>query len=202
MRRTIAVACMVIALSMIFFAPAILLASAEGGHGEHGGAGKSNFDKTGDFFKRVANFAVLVGALVFVLRKPLKNAFASRTQGIKDKLAELEQQQVEAQKKYDEYQSKLTLLDQEAAKIIESYMAQGEKIKAQIIEDAKKAARHMEQQAKVSIQQEFEKAKTHVKREVVHEAVAVAGALRKKQISAEDHAKLIDEYLAKVVVAQ
>lgn len=197
-QRCAAVLCCFVA-AFLLFGVGMAFASSGGEHGEHGDSG---FNKTADFLYRVLNFGILAGGLYLVLRKPLKNAFAARTQGIEDKLADLERQKEEAEKKYAEYKGKLALLEQETAKILEGYIEDGEAAKAQIIEEAQKMAGKMQEQAKTAIQQEFAKAKAQVQAEVVGEAVKAAEKLIKKEINDDDQDRLVDEYLAKVVVAQ
>ncbi len=194
-QRRAALLCCFVAVAFLFCA-GVAVASSGGEHGDSG------FDKTADFIQRIVNFTILAGALFFLLRKPVKKAFADRTQGIQERLADLEKQKEEAEKKYAEYKGKLALLEQETAKIIASYIAEGEAAKAQIIDEAKKMAEKMQEQAKVAIQQEFEKAKTQIQGEIVNEAVIAAEKLIKKEINDEDQDRLVNEYVAKVVVAQ
>ncbi len=59
-----------------------------------GGGGSKGWVATDTF--RVMNFAVLVIALVFVLRKPLSQALSSRIKVIKDQLADLAARKDEA----------------------------------------------------------------------------------------------------------
>jgi F-type H+-transporting ATPase subunit b len=172
------------------------LASSGGEHGDSG------FNKTADFIQRIVNFTILVGALFFLLRKPVKKVFADRTQEIQESLADLERQKEAAEKKYAEYKGKLALLEQETGEIIASYIAEGEAAKAQIVDEAKKMAEKMQEQAKVTIRQEFEKAKAQIQGEIVNEAVVAAEKLIKTKINDEDQDRLVNEYVAKVVVAQ
>jgi F-type H+-transporting ATPase subunit b len=172
------------------------LASSGGEHGDSG------FNKTADFIYRIFNFVVLVGALFFLLRKPVGKAFAARTEGIREKLADLEQQKAEAEKMQAEYKEKLGLLQEETAKIVDSYIEAGEKAKAQIIEEAKKAADKMRENATAAIQHEFDRAKAEIQGEIVTESVAAAHKLIQAQIDTDDQNRLVDEYIAKVVVAQ
>lgn len=183
-------------VAVVFLCAGVAFATSGGEHGDSG------FNKTADFLQRIVNFTILVGALFFVLRKPVKKVFADRTQGIHETLADLERQKEEAEKKYAEYKGKLALLEQETAKIIESYIAEGEAAKAQIINEARKMAEKMQEQAKVAIQQELEKAKAQIQGEIVQEAVTAAEKLIKKEINDEDQDRLVNEYVAKVVVAQ
>jgi len=181
-------------LSILFaFGPA--LASSGGGHGD--GAGKGM-----DLLWRTMNFAVLVGALVFLLRKPVSQGLASRRQGIKDQFDDLEKQKQDAQRQLAEYKEKLTYLDKEIEKIMAEYIQEGETAKAKIIEEAKVAAEKLQEQAKKHIAREFLAAKQQLKAEMAEEAMAMAEALIKRHINDNDQERLIDEYLAKVVVAR
>ena len=194
-QRRGALLCCFVAVACLLGA-GVALASSGGEHGDGG------FDKIADFIYRIVNFTILAGALFFLLRKPVKKAFADRVQGIQERLADLERQKEEAEKKYAEYKGKLALLEQETGKIIASYIAEGEAAKAQIVDEAKTMADKMQEQAKVAIRQEFEKAKAQIQGEIVNEAVIAAEKLIKKEINDEDQDRLVNEYVAKVVVAQ
>lgn len=194
-QRVVALVCCLAAV-VLLFGVGMALASSGGEHGDSG------FNKTADFIYRIFNFVVLVGALFFLLRKPVGKAFAARTQGIREKLADLEQQKAEAEKMQAEYKEKLGLLQEETAKIVDSYIEEGEKVKAQIIEEARKSADKMRENATAAIQHEFDRAKAEIQGEIVTESVAVAQKLIQAQIDTDDQNRLVDEYIAKVVVAQ
>jgi len=170
-------------------------ASSEGGHGDSAG-------KVKDLIWRTMNFAVLAGALIFLLRKPLAKGLESRRQGIRDQLDDLEKQKADAEKQLSEYKAKLARLDKEIEKIVAEYVKDGEAAKAKIIEEAKVAAEKLQAQAKKNIEHEFEKARQALKAEMADEAVSMAEALIKKHIKDEDQERIVDEYLTKVVVAQ
>jgi F-type H+-transporting ATPase subunit b len=170
-------------------------ASSEGGHGDSAG-------KVKDLIWRTMNFAVLAGALIFLLRKPLAQALEARRQGIRDQLDDLEKQKADAEKKLSEYKAKLARLDKEVDKIVAEYVKDGEAAKAKIIEEAKVATEKLQAQAKKNIEHEFEKARQALKAEMADEAVSMAEALIKKHIKDEDQERIVDEYLTKVVVAQ
>lgn len=169
-------------------------ASSEGGHGDSAG-------KVKDLIWRIMNFAVLAGALIFLLRKPLAKGLESRRQGIRDQLDDLEQQKQDAEKTVAEYKTKLSRLDKEVEKIMAEYIKEGEVAKAKIIEEAKVAAEKLQEQAKKNIEQEFQKARQELKAEMSEQAVSMAEALIKKKIKDEDQERIIGEYLTKVVVA-
>lgn len=174
----------------------VVWASSEGG-GHEGG-----LDKTKDLIYRIMNFGVMVGVLVFLLRKPVAKALAARRQGIKDQLADLEKQKQEAGRRLAEYNEKLGQLDKEVGKIVAEYVKQGEALKVKIIEEAKSAAEKLQEQARKNIEHEFQKAKQQLTAEIAEQAVSIAEELIKKNIDDEDQKRIIDEYLTKVVVAQ
>jgi F-type H+-transporting ATPase subunit b len=183
----------------VLFAVGSVWASSEGGHG--GGHGDSGA-KVKDLLMRCMNFGVLAGALFFLLRKPVAQGLRSRREGIKDQLDDLERRKREAEGQLSATKEKLKRLDQEAQKIIAEYVAQGEAIKAKILEEAKGAAEKLQEQAKKNIEHEFRKTKEQLKAEMAEQAVAMAEDLIKKNVNDGDQKRIIDEYLTKVVVAQ
>lgn len=148
---------------------------------------------------RVMNFLVLAVGLFFLARKPVSQGLKGRIKGIQDQLAELETKKKEAETQLAQYNQKLSLLDQEAEKIVASYIQQGKEAKARILEEAKEAADRLEEQARRNIDHEFKQAKNKLKVEIVEKALAAAEEIVRGQITAEDQEKLVDEYLDKVV---
>jgi F-type H+-transporting ATPase subunit b len=188
---------LLVVVSVLFAFGSVWASSEGGGHEAEGG-----LDKGKDLIWRIMNFALLAGILIFLLRKPLPKALASRRQGIKDELDDLEAQKGDAEKQLAGYKEKLSLLDKEVERIVAEYIQEGEAVKANIIEEARAAAEKLQEQAKKNIEHEFHKAKQQLKAEMADEAVAMAEKLIKKDIKPKDQKRLIDEYLTKVVVAQ
>jgi F-type H+-transporting ATPase subunit b len=145
------------------------------------------------------NFGVLAAGLFFLLRKPVAKALDARIQGIKDQLSELEAKKKDAEKELAEYNERLSLLEQEAEKLVEEYVRQGNEAKAKILKEAKQAAEKLEEQARRNIDNEFQQAKLQLQREMLEKALVNAETLIKNKITAEDQDKLVDEYLEKVV---
>ncbi len=150
---------------------------------------------------RVMNFAVLAIGLFFILRKPVSKLLKSRIEGIRDQLSELESKKQAAEKKLVEYEEKLTLLDQEAEKIIAEYIQQGNQAKARILQEAEKAAQRLEAQARRNTEHEFGQAKLRLQEEIMEKALKKAEEIIKAKITPKDQEKLVDEYLEKVVVS-
>jgi F-type H+-transporting ATPase subunit b len=148
---------------------------------------------------RVMNFVVLAAVLFFILRKPLSQALSSRIKGIKDQLAELEEQKAAAEKQLAEYNQKLSQLEKEADKIVEDYIKQGNEAKARILKEAESAAEKLQTQAHRNIEHEFEQAKLKLQEDILEKSLVKAEAIIEQKISGEDQERLVDEYLKKVV---
>jgi F-type H+-transporting ATPase subunit b len=148
---------------------------------------------------KVMNFSVLAIGLFLLLRKPTAQALNSRIKGIKDQLDELETKKKAAEKQLAEYNRKFTQLEQEAEKLIEDYIRQGNEAKARIIDEAKKAAEKLEEQAQRNIEHEFKQAKVKLQEEILDKALVKTEEIIKNKITAQDQEKLVDEYLEKVV---
>jgi len=148
---------------------------------------------------RVLNFAVLAGALVFLLRKPLSQALDSRIKGIRAQLEDLESKKAEAERVLSEYNIKITRLSQESEGIVAEYIRQGNEAKARILKEAEASAYKLEEQARRNIENEFEMAKQSLQYEIFEKAMTRAEEIIKKSITADDQIRLVDEYLDKVV---
>ena len=162
-----------------------------------GDSGAKGWVKT-DWF-RLMNFVVLAGALFFVLRKPVSQALSSRIKGIQEQLESLETQRAEAEKQLAQYNEKLSQLESEAAKIVDTYIKQGNEAKAKILKEAEQTAEKLQAQARRNIEHEFDKAKQKLQQEIVESSLKKAEESLKKEITAQDQDKLIDEYINKVV---
>ncbi len=198
-RMPLRISTIVLMISLLFLVglaigASVQAASEDAGHDDHGTKGWVATDTY-----KVMNFAVLAIALFFLLRKPAAQALNARIDGIRDQLTDLEAKKKKAEQQLAEYNERLALLDQEAAKLLEDYKQQGLDAKARIIEEAKASAQKLEEQAKRNIENEFKKAKAGLQEEIVDQALAKAEEVLKTKITNDDQEKLVDEYLAKVV---
>ena len=176
---------------LLFIFVGITLAASGEGQGPKGWIATDTF--------RVMNFAVLAIALFFILRKPLSQALNDRIKGIQDQLSELEAKKQDAGKLLAEYNEKLVSLEQEANKIVEEYIKQGNDAKERIIKEAKSAADKLEEQARRNIEREFKQAKIQLQEDILEKSLGKAEEIIKSKITSEDQNKLINEYLEKVV---
>lgn len=169
------------------------IAFAAGG-GEGGPKGWVNTDTY-----RVICFVVLAGGLFYLLKKPVPQALNARIEGIREQLSILEAKKLDVEAQLEGYKEKLAQMDQEAKKIVATYIQQGEDAKARLIEQAKLAAEKLETQAQRNIEHHFQQAKLSLQSELIEKALGIAEEKIKESISDKDQDRLVEEYLDKVV---
>lgn len=180
--------------------------ASSGGGGEHGDAhggdahhGHSlTHSQIMNFVWHILNFSILAFVLVKFLKKPISDALTGRQQGIRAQFEELEAKRVEAERMYADYEKKLSGMDAEAKRILQTFLEQGEAEKARIIAQAEESAKRIKAQAELYVQQELSKATAQLQKEVSDMAVAMAEEIVRKNITEEDQHRLIAEYLEKV----
>jgi F-type H+-transporting ATPase subunit b len=177
--------------ALLFFFVGVAFGSSGGEGGPKGWVATDTY--------RVMNFSVLFLGLFFLLRKPVAQFFSSRIKGIEDQLGELETKKKDARQKLEEYTAKLAQLDQEGKKIVDDYIRQGNEAKERILKEAESLADKLKEQALRNIDYEINQAKLRLQEEVLGKAIVKAEEIIKNEITIEDHDRLVDEYLKKVV---
>ncbi len=182
---------------LLFFIFILLSASlyASEAHGVHG------VDKRmlWDFVWRVINFGILVFFLFKILKKPLSQFLYSRKEQVEVALKEAEEARLKAEQKYKEYEEMIKNLEKEKAEIIERMKKEAEAEKQRILKEAEEKAKKIIEQAKVLAQQEFEKEKEMLKVQATEKVINLATELLKRNITKDDHQKLIKETIERMV---
>jgi F-type H+-transporting ATPase subunit b len=177
------------ALTVLLLVPLFLfMVSEEGG----GAAGKS------DFLGKVINFVVLFGGLAYLLSKPLGNYLRKRSEDIRRALDEAHQARLDAERKLQEAQKKLALLEDEVGRIIKAAESDGFQAKENIKALADKEADRIKMFARQEINLELRAGKQELKEYTAELATALAEARLKEKITSRDHAQLIDKSIDKL----
>ena len=171
--------------------------SAGGAHHPDSGA------QMKDFGWRVLNFAVLVGILIFALKKAdVKGSLAARQAEIEKSLKDAEAARDAAESKLREYSTKLEQASKEIDELHASIIREGEQEKTRIVAEAKLAAEKIVAQAALSAEQETLKARNELRSEAARLAVEIATDKLSGSIQKNDHDRFVGEYLDKVVQIQ
>jgi len=148
------------------------------------------------FIGRLFNLAVVVGLLVWVVRKPLANFYASRSESIREQLAEAQRARAEAEAKLAEIESKMSRLDQELGEMKAAAEKDAELEYKRLIEAADEESRKIVGKAKEEIEGITREAYLDLKAHAAELAVTLAGQKIKGQITEEDRRRLFENFLA------
>ncbi|NJB68185.1 F-type H+-transporting ATPase subunit b [Desulfobaculum xiamenense] len=182
------------ALLLVLAVASVAYASEAGGaHGGHGLNWK-------DFLLRVVNFVIFIGIIYKFAGKKIAELFVGRRKQIETQLADLADRREEAEKKLAEVEKNIANIEQEREAILAEFRAQGESLKASIIEAAKLNAEKITAQVKLTAEQERRAAIQSVRAEVAELVVEAAERLLTEKLSATEHNKLVDDSLKKVVL--
>jgi F-type H+-transporting ATPase subunit b len=145
------------------------------------------------------NVIILVAILYKLTAKGIKGFFVGRRETIKESLETAIEEKEAAQKKFEEYSTKLEQARGEIEDISQMIRAQGEAEKEKIIEDAKRAADKMKEDAKSRMDQEFKKMKNELRAEAAELSVQMAEAILKKSIKKNDHDGMVKDFIDRMV---
>jgi F-type H+-transporting ATPase subunit b len=165
--------------------------AAGGGHADSGAILK-------DFIYRCFNFALMVGLLAYFVTKPIRKGLRERSAEIEKTLADAEAAKEAAEEKHREYSEKLAKATEEIERIATSIRREGELERDKIIATAKQLAEKIEQEADNKANGVVAQARTELREEAARLAVELAEDLLKKQVSADDQKRLVEEYMQKV----
>lgn len=177
------------AFCFLLLSSAPALASADG-HGE----------SWTNLALRIINLALFVGVIYYFFSKKIVAFFKGRTGGIATEISSLEQRKADAKERLADVERRIANLEHERLDIIAEYTAQGEAMKAAIIEQAEKQAAQICAQAKVTAENEMKAVIQTMRAEMAEKIVDATEQLIAKKLTATEHTRLIDKYLTKVVL--
>jgi len=163
------------------------------------GGGEDTISVLKGYIWPVINFLILVGVLVFFLKKmDIKGFFKNRTELIEQSLREAREAKELAQKALAEVEERLKVKDSEIENIIASARQSGENEKARLIEEGDKLKARILDQAKTNIDYELKRAKESIKQEAVEIAMELAEKKLRDRLSKDEQLKLLEESLVKI----
>jgi F-type H+-transporting ATPase subunit b len=149
-----------------------------------------------DLVMRWLNFAILAFLLIKFSRTPIKNFFQSRTKELTKQIETLENEKNDALGKVNE---NLKMLEESNVRFVtlkERIIAQGQKNKQKIIEDAHQESKILLESAKKKIENQIVMAHDALKVELIDSAINIAMERLPKEMTAEDNQKWIDNFLS------
>ncbi|MCL1915716.1 MAG: ATP synthase F0 subunit B [Desulfovibrionaceae bacterium] len=153
-----------------------------------------------DFCFRLLTFTLFIALIWLAAGDRVKGFLNGRSERIAAELANLEKAKVQASRRLKEVEAKIVNLDKERQALLIAYKAQGEALKSEIIVKAEKNARQIIAQAKLTAQNEVDKAMQDMRSEIAEEIFSTAESLLRKKLDGQAHEKLMDKSLSKVVL--
>ena len=178
-------------LLILLMTPAVVFAATGNGHTDSGVILK-------DFLYRCFNFILMVGVLAYFVTKPIRKGLKSRRDEIEKTLADARAAKEAAEAKHREYSAKLARATEEIATLTEAIRRDGELEREKILAAAKQLAVKIEKEADNKAVSVVAKARIELREEAARLAVELAEDMLKKQVSADDQKRLVDEYMQKV----
>lgn len=154
--------------------------------------------RIGDMLIQLFFFLVLLALLKKFAWGPLINMMETRENYVANEIEAAEKSRADAEKSAKEAQEQLNQVRQEAQKIIEDAKTSGIKQEQDIIESARLEAERIKKQAQADIQNEKERAIQALQAQVASLSVLVASKVIEKEISEQDQAQFIDNYIKEV----
>ncbi len=167
-----------------------VLASQEGAE-----AARSHSQSLIQLLAPYVNFAVLVGILLFLLKKPMADFLVEKREAITKMLEDSETARDAAIQRMNELQVKLQSLEGDMDIIRKNAQAEALAEKDRLIAEAHEEARRILSAAEKEISNRYTVAVRDLKTYVVTEAVAQAENIVKERLKDDSHEKLIDSYL-------
>ena len=147
---------------------------------------------------KVINTIVLIGLLVYFVKKPLVTFFSDRKEQILKDLAEAVEQREEALRLLADYKEKIAGMEEELERMRVELRKSAEGDSEKIMANAERMSSAMVESAKITAEQEVRKARETLKKESVDLAVQMAETMIREKISEQERKSIVEDYLVKV----
>jgi F-type H+-transporting ATPase subunit b len=138
--------------------------------------------------------------LLFVLSKfawgPIIQAMNAREDGIQNELDKSRNEREEASRLLEEHRAMLTLARKERADAVEAGRRDAERLKTEILDEARKQREQLLKQAETQIDAGLRQARAGLKDAAADLAIQAAGKLMGKNLDDATQRRLVEDYLA------
>lgn len=151
-----------------------------------------------EFVWAIINFVVILAILYKFFYRPVINFLDNRSEEIRRNISEAERARSEAEATLEEYRSKLAAAKQEAQEIVAKATKVGEEARSALLEQARAEAETLLEKAHQEIERERDQALNALRQEVASLAIMAAEKILGRAVTAEDHVKMVDQFLDEV----
>ncbi len=149
-------------------------------------------------FQQAFNFSIAIFVLWYFLRKTVKAHFQSKHEEYHDIVSQVENAKLKAQDLKKTLQEKMIQLKSEAQENAHKAKAEADEMHQKLVHDAKGLSEKLLIDARASIDIELEKAKQHLKSELLEMSIEQAQKDLKTGVSDQDHKRLKEEFVENI----
>lgn len=151
-----------------------------------------------NFVATICNLLIQMYLIKRFLFKPINEMLAKRKEAADAEIRDAEKAKTEAEAIKAEYEQNMLEAKERANEILSNAQKTAALQSEEVVREANRQAAAIKAKAESDIAQEKRKAVNEIKDEIGGMAVEIAGKVIEREISEEDHAKLIDEFIANV----
>ena len=144
---------------------------------------------------RYFNLFLFIGALVYILRRPIGEALRTRREGIRRDLMRAQEERNAALAKLEEVDARLAQLDAEVAAIREQAQREAAAEHERIARSTEDEARKLREQAQREIENAGKAARADLRRYAAEQSVRLAEEMIRREMRPEDDARLMQGYV-------
>lgn len=144
---------------------------------------------------KVVNLLLFAGLLVYILRRPVGQAFRDRREGIRRELMRAQEERNAALAKLEEVEGRLARLDSEVEAIRAQAQREAAEERARIERSTEEEIRKVREQAQREIESAGKAARAELREYAAEQSVRLAEEMIRRDIRPEDDARLMSEYV-------
>jgi F-type H+-transporting ATPase subunit b len=144
------------------------------------------------------NLALLLGVLVYFVRRPVADTFRERALTIRTELTETARTRDEAHQRHQELLARLEKIENEIRGMDAEAEVEAKREEEKLIERAKREAARITEQVERNIRDESTRARTELRQDAVNLAIQLAESTLRQGVSATDQQALARQFLDSV----
>jgi F-type H+-transporting ATPase subunit b len=144
---------------------------------------------------KLFNLLLFLGAMFYILRRPISNAFRTRQEGIRSELMRAEEERAAAEARLEEVKGRLARLDAEVEAIRANAQKEAAEERARVERATEAEIIKIREQARREIESAAKAARAELRTFTAEQSVKLAEEMIRRDIRPEDDAHLAREYV-------
>lgn len=146
----------------------------------------------------LANLVILFLIVKRFLFKPVNKMLADRQSELDKRYNAADEAVRDAEEKQKLWNKKMVSVKSETEEILKKAQEGASRRSETIVSDAKEQADSIIRQAKAQAELERKKSEEEIKQEIVEVSTAIANKIIEREVSAEEHRRIIDSFIEKI----